>query len=167
MKGSKMHTIQNKIFGETCKPVIGMVHLRPTPGSYNFDQESGLGAIIESAAKDIIVYQEAGFDGLLFCNESDMPFSIGVSPSVVATMTYCITQLKPIIKIPFGVDVILDNKAAIAIASITGGKFVRGIFTNAYVSEMGIINTNGTAEIMFKKHICADEVESLPEYLKV
>jgi len=153
-----MATILNSIFGETKKPVIGMVHIRPLPGSFYYDADKGMEYIIETAAKDIETYQAAGFDGLLFCNESDMPFSIGVEHITPAAMVACICGLKSVMKIPFGTDVIMDNKAAIAVSAVTGGRFVRGIFTNAYVSEMGILDTDGAADIMHKKHIHADDV---------
>ena len=153
-----MATILNSIFGNTKKPVIGMIHIRPLPGSFYYDVDKGMDGIVEAAAKDIETLQAAGFDGLLFCNESDMPFSIGVEHITPAAMVACISQLKSVMKIPFGTDVIMDNKAAIAVSAVTGGRFVRGIFTNAYVSEMGILNTDGAADIMHKKHIHADDV---------
>lgn len=153
-----MATILNSIFGETKKIVIGLVHLRPLPGSYNYDAKKGLPYIVDCAARDIEIYQEAGLDGLLYCNESDMPFSQGVEHIVPSAMVYCINELKSVMKIPHGVDVIMDNKAAISVSAVTGGRFVRGIFTNVYVGELGLINTNGTEEIMYKKHIGADQV---------
>jgi predicted TIM-barrel enzyme len=61
-----MATILNKIFGDVKKPVIGMMHIRPMPGSYNYDADKGLDGIVEAAVKDIETYQAAGFDGLLF-----------------------------------------------------------------------------------------------------
>ena len=153
-----MATILNKIFGDVRKPVIGMMHIQPMPGSYNYDADKGLDSIVEAAVKDIETYQAAGFDGLLFCNESDMPFSIGVEHITPAAMVAVISKLESVMKIPFGTDVIMDNKAAIAVAAVTGGRFVRGIFTNAYVSEMGILDTDGAADIMHKKQIHADDV---------
>ena len=111
-----MATILNKIFGDVKKPVIGMVHISPLPGSYNYDADKGLDAIVEAAAKDIEIYQTAGFDGLLFCNEADMPFSIGVEHITPAAMVAVISKLTSVMKIPFGTDVIMDNKAAIAVA---------------------------------------------------
>jgi uncharacterized protein len=153
-----METILNKIFGKTKKPAIGMIHIRHLPGSYNYDSKQGLQGIVDAAAKDIETYQNAGFDGLLFCNEADMPFSIGVEHITPAAMVAVIKDLKSVMKIPFGTDVIMDNKAAISVAAVTGGRFVRGIFTNAYVSEMGILDTDGAGDIMFKKHIEADDV---------
>ena len=153
-----MATILNKIFGDVRKPVIAMVHIRPLPGSYNYDPDKGLDWIVEEAATDIEIYQKAGFDGLLFCNESDMPFQIGVEHITPVAMAAVIKDLQGVMKIPFGTDVIMDNKAAISVAAVTGGKFVRGIFTNAYVSEMGILDTDGAGDIMYKKHIHGDDV---------
>ena len=153
-----MTTILNKIFGDVKKPVIAMVHIRPLPGSYHYDADKGLDWIVEEAANDIEIYQKAGFDGLLFCNESDMPFKIGVEHITPVAMASVIKDLKSVMKIPFGTDVIMDNKAAISVAAVTGGRFVRGIFTNAYVSEMGILDTDGAGDIMYKKHIHGDDV---------
>jgi membrane complex biogenesis BtpA family protein len=158
LKEKKVSTILNNIFGDVKKPVIGMVHIHPLPGSYNYNADAGLDGIVEAAAMDIETYQEVGFDGLLFCNEADMPFSVGVEHITPAAMVAVISELKSVMKIPFGTDVIMDNKAAISVAAVTGGRFVRGIFTNAYISEMGILDTDGAGDIMYKKHIGADNV---------
>lgn len=152
-----MGTNFNEIFSVK-KPAIAMVHLRALPGTVNYDADAGLDGIIDAAAREIRVLQKAGFDGLLFCNESDMPFTRGVSPAVVASMTYCITSLLTELSVPFGTDVIMDNRAAIAVSAATGGRFVRGIFTGVYASDLGILDTNGAEEILFKKHIHANEV---------
>ncbi|MEI8334618.1 MAG: BtpA/SgcQ family protein, partial [Chloroflexota bacterium] len=74
-----------RIFGVR-KPVIAMLHLPALPGRPRHDVAAGRTAIVDSLARDLEVLQAAGVDGLLFCNEADIPYQLRVGPEIAAGM---------------------------------------------------------------------------------
>jgi membrane complex biogenesis BtpA family protein len=53
-------------------------------------------------------------------------------------MAFAIGQLKPLIRIPFGVNYLWDPVATVALGVASGARFAREIFTGVYESDMGI-----------------------------
>lgn len=121
----------------TPKPVIAMVHLGALPGSPLYNEEGGIDALVEGAAKDLDALQRAGVDAVMFGNENDRPYEFDVDPASTATMAYVIGCLAGRITVPFGVNVLWDPVSTIALAAATGAAFVREIFTGTYASDMG------------------------------
>ena len=126
-----------KVFGAG-KPVIAMVHLGALPGAPLHDAEAGLEGLVEGARADLHALQTAGFDAVMFGNENDRPYEFEVDASSTATMAYVIGRLRPEITVPFGVNVLWDPMATMALAAATGAAFAREIFTGAYASDMGL-----------------------------
>ena len=126
-----------RIFGEQ-KPVIGMVHLGALPGAPLHDREAGLRGLVRSARDDLRALQDAGFDAVMFGNENDRPYELEVDAASTAAMAFVIGRLREEISVPFGVNVLWDPMASIAVAAATGADFVREIFTGAYASDMGL-----------------------------
>ncbi|MEQ8658058.1 MAG: BtpA/SgcQ family protein [Hyphomicrobiales bacterium] len=123
---------------ETEKPVIAMVHLGALPGSPLYDAQGGLEKLLDDARKDLHALQAAGFDAIMFGNENDRPYAFDADTASTATMAAIIGALKPDITLPFGVNVLWDPMATVALAAATGAKFCREIFTGTYASDMGI-----------------------------
>ncbi len=155
-----MKTFLEEICGVS-KPIIGCVHLLPLPGTPNADDKGGMDRIVTRAREDARRLIEGGIDALLFVNEADVPYQTQVGPEVVAAMTACICHLRSDLTVPYGANILLDPLASIAVAHATGGKFVRGFFTNAYVGDMGIMNTRGPEAARFRKYIGATDVRLL------
>jgi len=126
-----------RVFG-TKKPVIAMVHLGALPGSPLHDQSGGIEAILEGARRDLSALQKAGVDAVMFGNENDRPYELKVDTASTATMAFVIGRLRSEITLPFGVNVLWDPEATIALAAATGAAFVREIFTGLYASDMGL-----------------------------
>ncbi|HSO48710.1 MAG TPA: BtpA/SgcQ family protein [Rhizobiaceae bacterium] len=120
------------------KPVIAMVHLGALPGAPLHDQEGGVEAIIEAARKDLAALQAAGVDAVMFGNENDRPYELAVDTASTATMAYVIGRLRNEIRVPFGVNVLWDPMATMALAAATGAGFAREIFTGLYATDMGL-----------------------------
>lgn len=125
-----------KVFG-ALKPVIAMVHCGALPGTPLYDQAGGPDALVEAARNDLKALQAAGFDAVMFGNENDRPYELAVDTASTATMAYVIGRLRSEITIPFGVNVLWDPMASIALAAATAAAFVREIFTGTYASDMG------------------------------
>lgn len=126
-----------EVFG-TPKPVIAMVHLGALPGSPLYDAQGGLEKLFDDARKDLHALQAAGFDAIMFGNENDRPYAFDVDTASTATMAAIIGALKQDITLPFGVNVLWDPMATVALAAATGASFCREIFTGTYASDMGV-----------------------------
>lgn len=148
------------VFGVN-KPAIGMVHFLPLPTAPHYDAAGGMGKIIDSARRDLDALQRGGIDAVMFCNENDRPYSLSADPAIVAAMAFAIGVLSSEVHVPFGVDVLWDPCAALAIAHASGGQFVREIFTGAYSSDMGIWNTNAGASLRYRRQIDGGNIRVL------
>jgi membrane complex biogenesis BtpA family protein len=126
------------LFGVT-KPIIAMVHLPGLPGRPRHDRRAGMRAITDTVAADIAALQDAGVDGLLFCNEADLPYQLGVGPEATAAMAAVIGAVRRELTRPFGVNLVWDPVASLAVARATGASFVREVFTGVYESDLGVM----------------------------
>jgi uncharacterized protein len=143
------------------KVAIGMVHLPALPGSPLFDADGGMPLVRERTAADLVALQDAGFDGVMFCNENDRPYTFSAGIETVAAMSAVIGELRDHVSVPFGVDVLWDPRAALAVAKATGARFVREIFTGAYGSEFGLWNTSPGETLRYRRQIDAGDVRVL------
>lgn len=142
------------------KPIIGMVHLLPLPGSPKYDyRDPAVEKIVRRALSDATALEKGGVDGLLFSNESDAPFLFKVGPETIAAVTYVVTKVVEQVDLPFGVDILWDPYATIAVAKATGAPFVRTILAGAFSSDLGIINTEGAKVLRYRKYIGAEDVK--------
>jgi uncharacterized protein len=141
-----------RIFGDR-KPVIAMVHLGALPGSPLYNAEAGLEGLVDGARRDLLALQAAGFDAVMFGNENDRPYELKVDSASAATMAYVIGRLAGDIKPPFGVNLLWDPQASIAVAAATGASFVREIFTGAYASDMGIWSPDAGAAMRYRDRL--------------
>src|SRR5213079_1798111 len=123
----------------TVKPVIAMVHFPGLPGRPRHDRAAGRNRLVDVVGRDLEVLQDAGVDALLFCNENDIPYQLAVGPEVPAAMAAVIGELHPSIRVPFGVNVLWDPRASLAVARATGAVFIREVLTGVYESDMGLI----------------------------
>ena len=123
---------------ETQKPIIAMAHLLPLPGSPLYEHALGIDGIREAVRRDVEALQEGGVDAIMFGNEGDRPYLTRATSESVAAMTSIVAQLRPYVKVPFGVNYLWDPVASVAIAHATGGRFVREVFTGVYDSDMGL-----------------------------
>jgi membrane complex biogenesis BtpA family protein len=134
------------IFGVE-KPIIAMCHFRALPGDPDYDPARGIEWVLEQARFDLLALQAGGVDGVLFSNESSLPYLTKVEPITPITMGWLIGELRREITVPFGVNVLWDPMASVELAVATGARFVREIFTGLYASDFGLWNTDCGAVI--------------------
>jgi membrane complex biogenesis BtpA family protein len=146
-----------RIFGVD-KPLIGMCHLLALPGRPRHDVAKGVDGITAAVARDVSALQDAGVDGLLFCNEHDLPYQKQVGTEAAAAMAAVIGRLRDAITLPFGVDLLWDPKAALAVARATGAAFVREVFTGVFDSDMGLLAPDFGDLAGYRHAIGADDV---------
>ncbi len=121
--------------------VVGMIHLRPLPGSPRFG--GSVGAVHADAVRDADALAAGGVDGLMVENFGDVPFHPGpVPPHVVAHVTAVAAEVRRRFpQVPLGVNVLRnDGRAALAVAHAVGARFVRvNVLCGARVTDQGVV----------------------------
>ena len=145
------------LFGSP-KPVIAMLHLGALPGRPKHDRAAGLVAIVDSVRRDLGILQDAGVDGVMFCNEADLPYQLQVGPEITAALSSVVGQLRPEISVPFGVNLLWDPIASLAVARATGARFVREVMTGVYESDLGMIEPRIGEIAGYRSAIGAEDV---------
>jgi uncharacterized protein len=140
------------------KPVIAMLHMPALPGRPGHDVAGGIGKAVDIVGRDLDVLQSAGINGVMFCNEADIPYQLTVGPEMVAAMASVIGQLRREVRIPFGVNLLWDAIASLAVARATGARFVREVMTGVYESDLGMIEPNIGEIAGYRTTIGASEV---------
>jgi membrane complex biogenesis BtpA family protein len=123
----------------TPKPVIAMLHFPGLPGRPRHNRELGRSHLVDVVGRDLETLQGVGVDGVLFCNENDIPYQLVVGPEIPAAMAAVIGELRASVRVPFGVNILWDAKSSIALARATGASFVREVLTGVYESDLGVI----------------------------
>jgi membrane complex biogenesis BtpA family protein len=142
------------------KPAIGMVHLRPLPGSPGCEEP--LRQIISAALRDAEAIVEGGMDGLLVENLGDAPFfPTDVPPITIASMTAVATELRRRFELPMGINVLRnDSRAAMAIATASGASFIRvNILCGARVTDQGVISGQAHLLLRDRRQLGADAIQ--------
>ncbi len=142
-----------QVFGAG-KPIIAMVHLGALPGTPLHDG-GGVDGILAAARADLAALQAAGVDAVMFGNENDRPYELRVDQASTATMAYVIGRLRDAIRVPFGVNVLWDPMATMALAAASGAQFVREIFTGTYASDMGLWSPDAGAARRYQARLGA------------
>jgi len=111
--------------------IIGMIHLLPLPG---YSKHPGMNIVIKQALEDLAMLESGGVSAVLVENENDHPHQVKASPEIIAAMTLVVNEIVKQAKVSVGVEVLLnDPQASLAIAKITGAKFIR---TDYFVDKM-------------------------------
>jgi membrane complex biogenesis BtpA family protein len=130
----------HSLFPDVDKPVIGMLHLPPLPGSPGFAGD--LDAIYESVLRDARALQAGGVHGLMMENFGDVPFYPGRVPAyVVAQMTAIAVEVRRAVQLPLGINVLRnDGLSALAIAVASKADFIRvNVLCGARVCDQGLL----------------------------
>ena len=139
------------------KPVIAMAHIPALPGTPRFVRGTTVEELVDRVRTDLDHLLAAGVDAVMFCNEDDRPYQMKVGAEIPATMAAIVAQLKPRDR-PFGVDILWDPLAAMALARATGAAFVREVVTGVYESDMGTWAPDAGQLYRYRSQIDADDV---------
>jgi len=120
--------------------VIGMIHLKPLPGSPDFN--GTMSDAVEKALQEADILAAGGVDGIIVENFWDSPFPKEKSdPVTVSGITVCVREIVKAVKVPVGVNILRnDALSALSVAHVTGAAFIRvNVLTHAMVTDQGII----------------------------
>lgn len=156
--GDKVTAVDD-LFGRS-KAVVAMAHLPALPGQPLHTSGSSVDTIVNYVGRDLEALRGTGIDGVLFCNENDRPYRLGpAAPETVAYMTAVIEQVRGALEVPFGVDVLWDPSAAVAVAAATGGSFVREVMSGGYVADFGLWQTRPADVLALRHRLGADHIK--------
>ena len=122
------------------KPVIGMLHLPPLPGSPRFS--GNVPALRDRVFRDAQALVGGGVHSLMIENFGDVPFYPQSVPNcVVAHMTVIAAEVRKRFDVPLGINVLRnDGLSALAIAHAAGANFIRvNVLCGARVTDQGVI----------------------------
>ncbi|MBS3102170.1 BtpA/SgcQ family protein [Candidatus Woesearchaeota archaeon] len=144
------------------KKLIGMIHLDALPG---YPQHQGVERVIEHALHDLTQLQEGGVDSILIENTDDDPHLKVLGPEQLAGYTMVAEKIAANVSVPFGFCALFnDYKAALSIAKVAGGSYVRvPVFNEAVIASSGIIEGNPYDVISFRDKIKANDVKILAD----
>jgi len=146
-----------EVFGVE-KPIIGVVHLLPTPGSPRY-RGDGIEHILCRAVGDARALGGGGIDGIIVENYGDAPFEpTRVEPQTIAAIALAVKEVADAVELPIGVNVLRnDALGAMAIANVTGARFVRiNVYIETMVTDQGIIDAPAHEVLRYKKAQDAD-----------
>src|SRR5215212_10994978 len=143
------------------KPVIGMVHFPALPGTPLYDAAGGMDAIREWVRRDLEALQAGGIHAVMFCNENDRPYRLDADVASVAAMADVIGSLRSEVSVPFGVNILWDPIATLALAAATGAVFCREIFTGAFAGDFGLWVRSAGDAWRYRRQVGAEHVRLL------
>lgn len=137
------------------KLFIGVVHLKPLPGSPRWagDMES----VINNAMIDAQAYDRGGAHAIFIENFNDAPFAKGiVGPETIAAMSAVASAIRERVKVPVGFNVLRnDARSALALCAATGGSFIRvNVHCGAMLTDQGIIEGDAYHTLRYRQQIC-------------
>jgi hypothetical protein len=142
------------------KPVIGMVHLPPLPGSVGY-QGYGMQQIIDFATQDAQLLVQGGVDGIMVENMWDLPFAVGsdVSPEQQCCQAVAAKEVIRSVKLPVGINVVHNGgRVTLGIAIASGAKFVRiCLLTGAQIWDTGEFDHGCARELLTTRKLTYSE----------
>ena len=133
------------------KPILGMIHLRPLPGS---PEDGRIDEVVDAARQDAETLAAAGADGLIVENFGDAPFAKDrVPPVTVAAMAVICRELRRDHNLALGVNVLRnDAEAALSVAHATGADFFRvNVHIGAVVADQGVIEGKARDTLLLRR----------------
>ncbi len=146
-----------RIFGAR-RPIVGMVHLPPLPGSPRHD-DMNMTEVCDLALHDARLLNDAGVDGAIVENFGDVMFHKRVPAETIAAMTYVSATLaREVPRLALGICVLQsDAIAGMAIAHTVGAKFIRvPYYTETYIVDAGWMDSIAAETLRYRKFLGAD-----------
>ena len=152
------------------RPLIGVVHLPPLPGSARAPESAAdaMRAALEGALFDAHALEAGGIDAIIVENFGDAPFhGERVPAATVAAMAAIAQELRRTVKVPLGVNVLRnDALAALSIAAATGCDFIRvNVHAGAMLTDQGVLTGRAAETLAERRRLGATRVRILADVL--
>ncbi len=141
--------------------LIGVIHLRPLPGSPGWLGSSSMAEVCDLAAVDAAAFLDGGFDAVFIENFGDIPFTkTQVAPETVAAMARAADSVRAGVdgKLPVGFNVLRnDADAALGLCAACDGSFIRvNVHCGAMVTDQGLIEGDAYTTVRKRATLCPD-----------
>ena len=146
-----------QLFG-TQSPIIGMLHLRPLPGS---PRAEPISVIRDRMLQDLEALVKGGVDGVILENYGDAPYFPGrVPPHTVSYLTRLAMEVRGQTSLPLGVNMLRnDGISALAVAAAVAADFIRvNVYTGVRVSGEGLIQGEAHQLQRYRRELSVDVV---------
>lgn len=152
--------VLDSLFGVK-KPIIGMVHSLPLPGSPLF-KKYDLPKVYDYAVHEAEVLTACGVDGLLIENAGDVPFvkEEYLGPETAACVAIIGERIRRVSPLPVGVNIVANAAHhSIAATKAFGGQFVRvNQWANAYVANEGFVEGPAGIVLRYRAMLEAEDI---------
>jgi len=150
---------------ERNKPIIGMVHLPPLPGSPGYGGEP-LEEIVRFALREAEALRGGGVDAVLVENFHDYPYPTGrvPTPTLIATAVVA-HRVKEAMDLPVGVNLLFnDTEDELYLAWCLGLDFIRVEgFVDLLLSDMGPLLPTAPDLMRLRRALSAEGVAILAD----
>ena len=148
------------------KPIIGMVHLRPLPGSALYDPTvMDMDRILSIARDEAKMLEDAGVDGVQVENMWDIPYLPGrdIGPETVAALAVGVYEVRKHVSVPVGAECHMNGAdLAMAAAVAAGARWIRVFeWCNAFISQSGYIESIGGKVARMRRSLGATQIACL------
>ena len=137
------------------KLFIGVVHLRPLPGSPRW--KGRMADILSRAIADARAYEKGGADALFVENFGDVPFTKDAVPhETITAMAVAGRAVRDAVSLPIGFNVLRnDAHAALALCVTCEGSFIRvNVHSGAMLTDQGIIEGRAFETLRLRERLC-------------
>jgi len=144
------------LFG-TNKPVIGVIHLLPLPGSHRFGGD--MEVVFERAEQEAAALSSGGVHGIIVENFFDAPFAKNrVDTATACALSLVAKRIQGVANLPLGINVLRnDGHAALAVATSAGAQFIRvNVYTGAMLTDQGIIEGEAHELLNYRRLLGAE-----------
>lgn len=141
-------------FSLPSKSLIGVVHLRPLPGSPRWGGD--LNSLIRFAVADAVAYERGGAHAIFIENFGDVPFTkSSVGAETIAAMTAAGCAIRAAVNLPIGFNVLRNDAcAALALCAACDGDFIRvNVHTGAMLTDQGLIEGDAFNTVRYRERI--------------
>lgn len=149
------------IFGVK-KPIIGMVHSLPMPGSPMFKKYT-LDQVYRFGIDEALRLKEGGVDGIMLENAWDLPFAKPeeIGPETVAGMAVLGWEIRKATGLPLGINILANGAmASMATAKACNAQFIRvNQWANAYVANEGFMEGKSGLVMRYRSWLEAENIK--------
>ena len=141
------------------KPIMGMVHCLPLPGTMKF--KDNMDEIIIQAVNDAKTLEKAGVDAIIIENMGDDPFGIKLDIAQVVALSVISALVAKEVNLPIGIDAAMnDYETSLSIAKAIDADFVRiPVFVDTVEFYGGVITPVAREATLFRKLINAEDIQ--------
>ncbi|MCA1814274.1 MAG: BtpA/SgcQ family protein [Halobacteriales archaeon] len=144
------------------KPLIGMVHLAPLPGSVR--SALPLAGVVRLAVQEAGTLADGGCDAVMVENYGDAPFAKRIGPETIAALALATREVVGAVRVPVGVNALRnDAPAALAIAHAADARFFRcNVWSGSAWTDQGLVEGCARETLDLRRRLGA-QVEALTD----